>query len=68
MAKVEKRNSREEMYEVAEAIHCLVAEHAKRRRSEEAGTCALRIAIALWAESAKIPVERVRAAMRPLAS
>jgi len=65
MAKA-KSDSREEMYETAEAIHRLLAEHAKRRRSEEAGTCALRIAIALWVHSAKVPVERV--VMRPFAS
>ena len=59
MAKVAKCDSRGQTYEVAEAIHRLLAEHAKRHRSEEAGTCALRIAIALWVHSAKVPVECV---------
>ena len=59
MARVAKRSSREETYDVAEAVHRLLAEHAKRHRSEEAGTCALRIAIALWVHSAKVPVECV---------
>jgi Holliday junction resolvasome RuvABC endonuclease subunit len=64
--KAVKGDRRGQMYEVAEAIHRLLAEHAKRNRSEEAGTCALRIAIALWVHSAKVPVEHV--ATRPFAS
>jgi hypothetical protein len=66
MSKTTAPASQKETFKLAEQIHRQLARYAKRRKSEDESTCALRIAVALWVCSAKVPENVARALARPL--